>query len=684
MTFSSSSSPQPPPKKRKLRKGTHSCWECKRRKAKCIFTTSIEICVECRRRGIACVSQEDDDVALDGKSNASDERLERIESMLEALVEHRKVTDTSSGEKPLTQALQESNVPIPVKVTQTASPTSNQTPSPQDLNMTLTETLLSLLPPSPECQAICDSAKFIPCFFSQLLTRNYMALSASSYQVAISSVPTSKPLTSNTHPVILSQRLLMLACLSQYSSRDSKDIQEQRKARTQSMATAAMDLVTTKDHLVRNAEGLECLMLAATYHYNSGNLRQAFTIVRRTMALAQLLGIHRLVHRGIQQIDNTSPKFDAAYMWYRILYIDRMLCLVLGLPQGSTDVNFASPATMRNLDVEQRAERELCILASRILDRNECDVEVWSVTESIDKSSQDLASSLPTEWWLTPTLLHNDSPRDKFLSTRRLIHQVFHFNVVNQTHLPFIFRSETSPTTPSVNTPTNFDYSKTLCWTSSREVLNRYLVLEESGFVAYAYTFVDFFTLIAAVTILLVHIDKHWQTHHVQAQALSVLSHTRSNDLAIVSKVLDQMSKKSTSSTMSTKGPHILRALLAVEEEAFKFQSVGAGVIVKDENADERPFFEMKIPFYGVLRLNSRRICFRRSGEYENVKTSVENLDMTAPEELEKMGERGDREVNDAMLSQWTLDGGGMGYEGAEFEGLEMAFFDSFQDMLDR
>lgn len=46
-------------KRRKLRKGTHSCWGCKRRKIKCTFKPPADaICVGCSRRGVACVNQE--------------------------------------------------------------------------------------------------------------------------------------------------------------------------------------------------------------------------------------------------------------------------------------------------------------------------------------------------------------------------------------------------------------------------------------------------------------------------------------------------------------------------------------------------------------------------------------------------------------------------------------------------
>ena len=61
---------QSEPKRRRLRKGTHSCWECKRRKMKCIFdplTDSTTACNGCRRRGSPCISQDfPEDVSFSG------------------------------------------------------------------------------------------------------------------------------------------------------------------------------------------------------------------------------------------------------------------------------------------------------------------------------------------------------------------------------------------------------------------------------------------------------------------------------------------------------------------------------------------------------------------------------------------------------------------------------------------
>lgn len=73
------------PKRRKLRKGTQSCWECKRRKTRCIFAAPSEpTCVGCKSRRTKCVSQEfDDDISV---ARGQTERLDRVELQVAQLV----------------------------------------------------------------------------------------------------------------------------------------------------------------------------------------------------------------------------------------------------------------------------------------------------------------------------------------------------------------------------------------------------------------------------------------------------------------------------------------------------------------------------------------------------------------------------------------------------------------------
>jgi hypothetical protein len=111
-------------KRRKIRKGTTSCWECKKRKMKCVYADPSSpadaeaICVGCQRRGSRCVSQEFEFV--DGRENAGNlekkgrhhmsgkdnDRVARVEALVEQLI--RKVDCHGGVGIPAT-----SEIPIP-------------------------------------------------------------------------------------------------------------------------------------------------------------------------------------------------------------------------------------------------------------------------------------------------------------------------------------------------------------------------------------------------------------------------------------------------------------------------------------------------------------------------------------------------------------------------------------------
>jgi hypothetical protein len=76
--------------RRKVRKGTSSCWECKRRKIKCTFAAPRDVtCDGCRRRGIMCTSQEFPRVVIPTPTSGTrqvGDRLGRVEALVEQLV----------------------------------------------------------------------------------------------------------------------------------------------------------------------------------------------------------------------------------------------------------------------------------------------------------------------------------------------------------------------------------------------------------------------------------------------------------------------------------------------------------------------------------------------------------------------------------------------------------------------
>jgi len=78
---------EPEAKRRRLRKGTRSCWECKRRKVKCVYRSEGDAtCGPCLRRGSGCVSQEFPETSTEEGSGQLYERLGRVEALLSQLV----------------------------------------------------------------------------------------------------------------------------------------------------------------------------------------------------------------------------------------------------------------------------------------------------------------------------------------------------------------------------------------------------------------------------------------------------------------------------------------------------------------------------------------------------------------------------------------------------------------------
>ena len=77
---------------KKMRKGTRSCFECRRRKIRCIFSAdNASVCSECFARGSKCMGQEAAEVdvsSLDNRKNLR-ERVAKLEALVDALSQDR-------------------------------------------------------------------------------------------------------------------------------------------------------------------------------------------------------------------------------------------------------------------------------------------------------------------------------------------------------------------------------------------------------------------------------------------------------------------------------------------------------------------------------------------------------------------------------------------------------------------
>lgn len=80
-------------KHRKIRRGTRSCWDCKRRKVRCIFASSTDaVCSNCRRRGSICVSQDLPEALAPARDEQISDRIVRVEELVNSLARQARST----------------------------------------------------------------------------------------------------------------------------------------------------------------------------------------------------------------------------------------------------------------------------------------------------------------------------------------------------------------------------------------------------------------------------------------------------------------------------------------------------------------------------------------------------------------------------------------------------------------
>ncbi|KAF8850829.1 hypothetical protein BDZ45DRAFT_632505 [Acephala macrosclerotiorum] len=614
-------------KRRKVRRGTRSCWECKRRKMKCIFhplTSSNATCNGCRRRGSKCVSQEfpdpgeetykmGDGVTSVGTMHASsdgttyDGRTPTTPSEDGRRTDHGILTPASMNSEPSRYlALYKFSEPHTVEndILQSAT----HTPASHGKYEKLSRFLHESLPSREDTERICKAIRYPSVLSHEVLTMPYTTLDQNGLKTPESLLEIPKP---NLHPVLISRHMLQLATFLQHLHPDLheeiKGLSESPRAIMERLVDLAIGLVTTNDDLLGSIEGLECVMIESIYQANVGNLRRSWVTCRRAIGIAQLMGLDRSDNRVQYKVLDPKTKHHPQLMWFRILFLDRHLCLMLGLPQGSLDRSMASDAMLANDTPMGRLERIHCVLASRILERNEefkssLTHDLDDLTRTLDVELQRAARSLPSKWWLAPNLdiASTADSQALFWDIRRLNTQVLHYNLLNQLHLPYMLRSSSAEG--------KYEYSRITCVNASRELLSRFITLRNFNRIAYSCRTVDFLALMAAMTLLLAHLDSHRSS-----EAENLLAHQYLSDRAMIEEVQKNMEEvnRLSSDALSAQSADLLRRLLTIDVETadgylcsarkVSVQDVGTETALPDP--DDDAVVSVHIPYFGIIKI---------------------------------------------------------------------------------
>ncbi|KAJ8062282.1 hypothetical protein OCU04_008829 [Sclerotinia nivalis] len=576
-------------RKKRVRKGTKSCWECKRRKVKCqLSSENVSVCSGCLSRGTTCISQEYPEEHDSSGGPQIGERLGRIELILDRLMakmdhyeEQENATKIHTPESMgtgdvltpfpnTTSTGYDSATTVPIlslfdnsvlgrreKESQiiTSKSKSNGEKStkqcgPPTKVERIRDVLIELLPSQEATNKLCS---FSDCW---LLMHS---LSQHSPQIMLK--PTgfnpnhsfNIPSIGKESPATIAQTLLYVAvCLQQVPhGYDASQLgfTTSVQARTDKIISTVSGLVTSDDELVACVQGLECLMLQGLFHMNAGNLRRSWLTFRRGMNIGQLMGLHRR-----EELGSTPLPPGGNHLWRSLMQADRYLSLLLGMPAGAGDSIILPHETFSNpnIDHDLLFIRKITNLAGGIIERNQSEhIHAFASTQELDEKLENIGREMPSSWWEIPDRIEIISEnRHSAAKFDRIMSQIYYFQLQSFLHLPFMVRADTER---------RYEYSKFACMKSSREGICRYLTIRRSGAASFCCRVVDFGAFTACVTLLLSILE----TPPVGGDTIAVQDQKRS-DRELVETVLDVMSEcASEEDVMAIQSVEVIKTLLS-------------------------------------------------------------------------------------------------------------------------
>lgn len=398
------------------------------------------------------------------------------------------------------------------------------------------------------------------------------------------------------HPVSLARQMLLIAAALQHFPPNEVilGLTEHHHIIMGKLAEAAIKMVTTNDELLGTLEGLENVILEAFYHIDRGNVRRAWITIRRAVMAAQLMGLHRPGQYRFKVIKEDSDLAPEA-MWACIIFLERLLSLLLGLPT-STGTADSAVRTVMGVPATVGDMSTLVVgVAAKIIERNELHLSqrALEMTQEIDRELIQVTQQMPSNFWRPLALegLQRDSD-EAFWEIRRCWNHMCYYTMVIQLHLPYVI----CPNQASQNV-----YSRIACVNASREILTREIAVRTFNRTTPYYRMGDFMALVAGLTLMLAHI-----VSHSRDQVDNLLVHQRLGDRAVVERALECMESMSEvhEDLFVSKCAALLKYLLAAEAQTAQGENESQqGPISKGGDHQGGNELIIMVPYVGAIRI---------------------------------------------------------------------------------
>ena len=547
------------PIRKGLRKGTHSCLECRQRKVRCVIEPNNPRCRECHAREAQCTRQEPE------LKSVSSQEVHSLEALVGRIVATLPTPESSTFGALGRLSSEGSTLPSAV-LSNTASTRTRALSLPQSIAPGQEPPALSLFDNFVLCRDV-DSEQRSHHYPVIVSEKNHQILrelkcllpnthdlslilqqSTDSWRLWHTTFPDHlgpSPGSSNEailpdfiYTSINSYDLSVVAkvvlCLAIHIQQLPRQFTSSRlnlplslEALQNCYLNAAESLLGPDEELAGTLDGLACMMIQSEYYINAGKPRKVWLILRRAIGFAQLLGLHHPSDEA-NRIEAASGRSLFLKLWRS----DREVSLILGLP-------YAVPDSFLGIDVGAAGHStgragepfllKLGAVTGRIIHRNQNRGKMaFCATLEIDQELEECHDMMPQSWWQAlpgPNL----SPEESFTM---LIMKLRYYNVRKLLHLPFMLKAYVDR---------RYEFSRCSTLEATRDMIRIYQILRGPGGSLLKMCAMVDFQIFTAAMIMVIDLLAHAQdSHEFLPQHVEDWETVRSiaNDLRRISTVM--------------------------------------------------------------------------------------------------------------------------------------------------
>jgi hypothetical protein len=367
----------------------------------------------------------------------------------------------------------------------------------------------------------------------------------------------------------------------------------------------AHDHVTCNDDLVSSLEGIECVMLEGLYENYAGNLRRSWLAARRAVMIAQILGLNK----GIVPSSIRGAAVEPDDLWFRVINLDRYLCLMLGLPQSAPDEPIGNLDALDSYSANRKMQHLCSIACARLLSRRTTNIFDQSLTREIDKLLRDACTSMPAQWWIMPNLSSHYDLADKISETLRFNDHFMQYHLLLQLHMPYLLK---------VDGGEEWKYNKLTAVTASREILTRFVSIRTIPQSRYHCRGTDLIAFMSCTALTIAHILCDERHKRIEEQGFHFLTQQRLSDRGLIEQVLKiaQDGLHRMDDDISKRLITLLHYLLAIEDNVtagVRYSVCFAKESIKDGNlghhvkaSDDGTVLDIHLPNLPMIKIVRR------------------------------------------------------------------------------